>query len=85
MPLSLNCPTCGAPLQGPRGAGEIWMRSNTLNDNRFFGLVEGTGILDAVLTTPDEAVCRKLCNSACRRGSESRAYEITHKSANRPR
>ncbi len=29
------------------------------------------------------AVCRKLCNSACRRGSESRAYEITHKSANR--
>ncbi len=31
----------------------------------------------------DGAVCRKLCNSACRRGSESRAYEITHKSANR--
>ncbi len=25
-----------------------------------------------------------MCNSACRRGSESRAYEITHKSANRP-
>ncbi len=31
----------------------------------------------------EKAVCRKLCNSACRRGSESRAYEITHKSANR--
>jgi hypothetical protein len=40
------------PVQGPRGAGEIWVRSDTLNDNQLFGLVEGTWVLDAIVTTP---------------------------------
>lgn len=41
------------PIQGPRGSGKIWVRSNTLDDNRLLGLIEGTWILDAVVTTPD--------------------------------
>lgn len=40
------------PIQGPRGSGEIWVRSNTLDDNQLFGLVEGTWVLDALVTTP---------------------------------
>jgi len=41
------------PIQGPRGAGEVWVRSDTRNDNQLFGLIEGTWVLDAIVTTPN--------------------------------
>lgn len=40
------------PLQGPAGAGELRVLSNTLEDGQLGGLVEGTWVLNARVITP---------------------------------